>query len=1014
MRKYIVFLLLLFLTVQTALGAFTYGTDYYNVNKSHVGGDPAIDPLPLYMAERDALLDATAGTATASKALILNSSSQLNTLKLSSNLKILEGGSTPTKYTMFTGGDQTVDVNYVLPTGYPAVNGYVLSGTTGGVLSWVANAGTFTGGSITSDITLSDDVDILPTTTITDTWAIKVYDTDAPGYLDVLRWTNATTPTIVFGNATSSLAIASTGLNVTTAGVVTGVSTLETSSDVTVGGDLAVTGSFTPTTLYQSAIASAASGNVALTVNASGNGTIGIGLTSTGAITLGRATTASSTLTVTGATTLNGAVTLGDAAGDDITVTGDVVSNIRLDDDTTDSPSIQFLDAGENDWIILKANGATGNLTCTSDAATSDFQIVTGNLKVGGGSESLTLNGEDVYVTGTFEVDGAAQLDGLLTCTGGIASTGAAVNVNVSSNYATNINTGSSSGAVTIGGGSCTVAIASSGMDVSTTGAVSGVTTLSMSDDLTLADGKAVQGDTTTAHTWILKVYDVDNTTYRSGLTMTNGDVAGVSIGGGTCTVAIDSTDWDIDATGIMTGIGAITADGLITGQLGLTITGAITSLNASSNFATNINTGTSSGAVTIGGGSCTVEIASTAVDIGTTGAVSGITTLGISSTLTLQNSETIKNDTQGEIEFAADGGEDFSFNLLTSNTVGLTTDSGTDTWAWGDVDALTGVGSIAFDAAASTITLTASGNDQDMTIQQNGAFDSSLILYSTGTGSDSIYVHANGGVGESVKIHSDLGTSADSIYLLSDVGGITLTSSAGLVAIDALGASAGDMTLTVGDEFILDVTGGVAVDSAEEASDAIGLTASGTAGGITLNAGTGRINFSDDDINNVGDVYCDDIVDEADHDIMYVVKTVIKTIDVNGADSTDDFHFDSNDADAVEQIIDCGAIIPAYAEIQSFQLRCFEAVSGANDMTVDIGTSSGGDEIFTATTCDALNEILATSAGSSPELAATNAARHIYVNATPGANWDTLDVGRWAILVTYVDYGAAYTQKNP
>ena len=40
---------------------------------------------------------------------------------------------------------------------------------------------------------------------------------------------------------------------------------------------------------------------------------------------------------------------------------------------------------------------------------------------------------------------------------------------------------------------------------------------------------------------------------------------------------------------------------GLITGTLGLTITGAVVSLNASSNFATNINTGTSTGAVNIG-----------------------------------------------------------------------------------------------------------------------------------------------------------------------------------------------------------------------------------------------------------------------------------------------------------------------------------------------------------------------------------------------------------------------------
>lgn len=45
----------------------------------------------------------------------------------------------------------------------------------------------------------------------------------------------------------------------------------------------------------------------------------------------------------------------------------------------------------------------------------------------------------------------------------------------------------------------------------------------------------------------------------------------------------------------------AMNASGLITGTLGLTITGAAVSLNASSNFAVNIATGTSTGAITIG-----------------------------------------------------------------------------------------------------------------------------------------------------------------------------------------------------------------------------------------------------------------------------------------------------------------------------------------------------------------------------------------------------------------------------
>src|ERR1035437_6983928 len=54
---------------------------------------------------------------------------------------IRESGATPTKYTYFQGGDQTIDLTYTLPTGYPASNGYALTSTTSGVLSWGSAGG---------------------------------------------------------------------------------------------------------------------------------------------------------------------------------------------------------------------------------------------------------------------------------------------------------------------------------------------------------------------------------------------------------------------------------------------------------------------------------------------------------------------------------------------------------------------------------------------------------------------------------------------------------------------------------------------------------------------------------------------------------------------------------------------------------------------------------------------------------------------------------------------------------
>ncbi|NTW89455.1 MAG: hypothetical protein HGB37_00895 [Candidatus Moranbacteria bacterium] len=58
--------------------------------------------------------------------------------RVAGTLGILEGGTTPSYYTIFQGGDQSADITYTLPTGAPASNGYVLSSTTEGVMSWIA------------------------------------------------------------------------------------------------------------------------------------------------------------------------------------------------------------------------------------------------------------------------------------------------------------------------------------------------------------------------------------------------------------------------------------------------------------------------------------------------------------------------------------------------------------------------------------------------------------------------------------------------------------------------------------------------------------------------------------------------------------------------------------------------------------------------------------------------------------------------------------------------------------
>ena len=61
-----------------------------------------------------------------------------------------------------------------------------------------------------------------------------------------------------------------------------------------------------------------------------------------------------------------------------------------------------------------------------------------------------------------------------------------------------------------------------------------------------------MQGGQTATNTLKLQAYDVDGTAYVDILTLTSANAV---------TLAIDTSDWDIDATGAITGV-ALDADG--------------------------------------------------------------------------------------------------------------------------------------------------------------------------------------------------------------------------------------------------------------------------------------------------------------------------------------------------------------------------------------------------------------------------------------------------------------------
>lgn len=100
---------------------------------------------------------------------------------------------------------------------------------------------------------------------------------------------------------------------------------------------------------------------------------------------------------------------------------GTITSAATLDDGVTDSPSLIFKDATDETATFTKTDGAYLGLTTL---AADGFNILVGNFKVGNGVPGVALGGEDAYVEGTFEVDGAAQFDGAVSATSTMAVTG--------------------------------------------------------------------------------------------------------------------------------------------------------------------------------------------------------------------------------------------------------------------------------------------------------------------------------------------------------------------------------------------------------------------------------------------------------------------------------------------------------------------------------------------------------------------------------------------------------------
>jgi hypothetical protein len=207
----------------------------------------------------------------------------------------------------------------------------------------------------------------------------------------------------------------------------------------------------------------------------------------------------------------------------------------------------------------VNISGNTSNtLTLDSDNTGGDIILQFGTTL----NESLKWNSASTQ----FDLSDDLSLVG-----GGLTTSGGANSLNNNSNFATNINTGTSTGAVTIGGGLNTVAIDSTSWDISTAGVASGLTGITSSGTIDFTAGMSASGGTINLNDSSNNNVNINTGTSTGAVAIGNGNAGNtLTIGGGTPILEILVGTCSINPTSIAAnnkGTATCTATGVATGQ---------------------------------------------------------------------------------------------------------------------------------------------------------------------------------------------------------------------------------------------------------------------------------------------------------------------------------------------------------------------------------------------------------------------------------------------------------------
>jgi len=126
-------------------------------------------------------------------------------------------------------------------------------------------------------------------------------------------------------------------------------------------------------------------------------------------------------------------------------------------------------------------------------------------------------------------------------------------------------------------------------------------------------------------------------------------------------------------------------------------------------------------------------------------------------------------------------------------------------------------------------------------TYMQSTASSGKTHLTSTYNAAEAIKIHADAGSSQTIEIVNDEGIGSDAIDIVSSAGGVGIKA-AKSIATDSAGfnvTSSKGFAVDVTESYDLNAEASISLNSSQNAADAIKIEASGTTGGIDINAGT-------------------------------------------------------------------------------------------------------------------------------------------------------------------------------